>query len=64
MILAGLSDREIADRCNLSSKTVRNIAHQLYGIFSVHRRSELIVKCMIGDRTLVDSSVSADGIND
>jgi DNA-binding CsgD family transcriptional regulator len=64
MILSGLSDREIADRCNLSSKTVRNIAHELYGIFNVHRRSELIVKCMIGDRNIAARSVSTDGADD
>jgi DNA-binding CsgD family transcriptional regulator len=52
-VLRGLNDLEIATECHISPKTVRNILHHLYGIFGVHKRSELIIKSLAADPTLI-----------
>ncbi len=56
MVLSGLTDPEIASRCNISAKTVRNIVHGFYGIFGVHKRSQLIARCLSAEAGSFETS--------
>lgn len=48
LILEGLPEKAIADRLEISRHTVHNHIRQIYGVFGVHARPELMRKLLAG----------------
>jgi DNA-binding CsgD family transcriptional regulator len=46
LLLAGLSEKQIAARLKISPHTVHNHVRALYQAFAVHSRSELLAQCL------------------
>lgn len=56
-LLDGNSEKDVAEKLNLSPHTVHNHVREIYARFEVHSRAELMAKCLLAQ----DSEDSSEG---